>query len=572
MGVRDTAVSVIERFTGSDTRRQVSELSEQLGQATNNNELLAESIADLERSLSEPGWIRALAQADIEFAPEALAQLRAICRLYSIKNPLIKRGLGLRSAYVWGSGVEITARANGRQVGEQDVQAVINTFLTDPGNQRAVTGPEARDQLERSGLGTEGEVFIACFTLPLTGQVSVRTIAPDEIVDVATNPDDASEPWFYRRRWTESKLDLGSGTRITQQRERWYPCIDYQPKIKRPRIGQFEVAWDAPVLHVAVNRPRGWHRGIPDAYAALDWAKAYKEFLEDWARLMKSLSRYAWKATTKGSAASQVKAKIAAAPGTSTVTGGPLAAGATAILSPEAALEAINKSGATIDAESGRPLAMMVASALGVPVTMLLADPGQTGARATAETLDQPTELEMTQRRDLWGAVYQRLIRHVIASSTRAPQGALNGKVSLDPYGQETVILAGDTDQTVDIVWPDLDDTDVGVLVKAITEAAATGVMPPEEVLRLLLATLGVRNVDALVEAMLDDQGNFEWPNPPPMRAGGGNFGGDPNNPAALARGGGDPATAEPGSMAPDPNAEAFGDWESDDLDELDEG
>ena len=553
MGVRDTAVAILERFTGATTTRtQVSELREQLGQAANNNELLAESLADLERSLLEPGWIRALAQAEIEFAPEALAQLRAICRLYGIKNSLIKRGLGLRSAYVWGGGVEITARANGRQVGEQDVQAVINTFLTDPGNQRAVTGPEARDQLERSGLGTEGEVFLVCFTLPLTGQVSVRTIAPDEIVEVAANPDDASEPWFYRRRWTESKLDLGTGTRVTSQRERWYPCIDYQPKIKRPRIGMFEVAWDAPVLHVAVNRPRGWQRGIPDAYAAIDWARAYKEFLEDWARLMKSLSRYTWKATTKGSAAAQVRAKIATAPGMSSVTGEPLAAGATAILSPEAALEAINKSGATIDAESGRPLAMMVASALGVPVTMLLADPGQTGARATAETLDQPTELEMSQRRDLWGAVYLRLVRYVVAASVQAPKGTLKGKVSLDEYGRQTIILAGDTDQTVDVVWPDLDDADPAALVESITKAAGVGVIPPEVLLRLFLTAFGVRNVDTLVEAMVDADGTFIWPSPPSMGPS------SAANPAAIARGGGNPADAGPGSMTPDITAEAY--------------
>ena len=553
MGVRDTAVAILERFTGATTTRtQVSELREQLGQAANNNELLAESLADLERSLLEPGWIRALAQAEIEFAPEALAQLRAICRLYGIKNSLIKRGLGLRSAYVWGGGVEITARANGRQVGEQDVQAVINTFLTDPGNQRAVTGPEARDQLERSGLGTEGEVFLVCFTLPLTGQVSVRTIAPDEIVEVAANPDDASEPWFYRRRWTESKLDLGTGTRVTSQRERWYPCIDYQPKIKRPRIGMFEVAWDAPVLHVAVNRPRGWQRGIPDAYAAIDWARAYKEFLEDWARLMKSLSRYTWKASTKGSAAAQVRAKIATAPGMSSVTGEPLAAGATAILSPEAALEAINKSGATIDAESGRPLAMMVASALGVPVTMLLADPGQTGARATAETLDQPTELEMSQRRDLWGAVYLRLVRYVVAASVQAPKGTLKGKVSLDEYGRQTIILAGDTDQTVDVVWPDLDDADPAALVESITKAAGVGVIPPEVLLRLFLTAFGVRNVDTLVEAMVDADGTFIWPSPPSMGPS------SAANPAAIARGGGNPADAGPGSMTPDITAEAY--------------
>lgn len=260
---------------------------------------------------------------------------------------------------------------------------------------------------------------------------------------------------------------------------------------------------------------------------------------------MKSLSRYAWKATTKGSAAATVRARIAAAPSTSTVTGEPLAAGATALLSPDAALEAINKSGATIDAESGRPLAMMVASALGIPVTMLLADPGQTGARATAETLDQPTELEMSQRRDLWTAAYRRLVTYVIAEAVRAPEGALKGVLRRDSNGRETLALAGDTDPTVDIVWPDLDDADVGVVVEAITKAAGTGVVPPEEILRLLLTALGVRNVDALIEAMLDDDGEFVWPTGPPL----GGLGGQATD---LQRAGGDPAGAGPGSMTPD--------------------
>jgi hypothetical protein len=526
-------------------RAQVVALTEQLGQERNNTEILSESIADLERALIEPGWVRMLAQGDIEFAPDAMVQMRAICRLFAIKNPLIKRGLGLRSAYVWGGGLEITARANGKEAGEQDVQAVVNTFLDDPGNMRAVTGAEARDQLERSGLGTEGEVFMVCFTRPVTGEVSVRTISPDEIVDVICNPDDYSEPWYYLRRWTEDRFDTQAGTHKISQREQYYPCIDYIPKSRPSMLGQVAVRWDAPVLHVAANRPRGWKRGLPDSYAAVDWSRAYKEFLEDWARLMKALSRYAWKATTPGKAATQVKAKIAQAPSVSDFSGTPNAAGSTVILSPDAALEAINKSGATIDSESGRPLAMMVASALGVPVTMLLADPGQTGARATAETLDRPTELEMTQRRELWGGVYLRLIRFVIARSTQAPSGLLQGKATVDEYGRENVVLAGDTDQTVDVVWPELDDSDPAAMVESITKAAGVGVIPPEVLLRLFLNAFGVRNADALVESMIDEDGTFIWPSTPPM-------GGQGGAAANLARNGGDAATAGPGPMTPD--------------------
>ena len=72
-------------------------------------------------------------------------------------------------------------------------------------------------------------------------------------------------------------------------------------------------------------------------------------------------------------------------------------------------------------------------AALGVPVTMLLSDPGQTGARATAETLDLPLELEMRDRRELWGDAQRRILDYVITESVRAGKGALKGTVKTDP-------------------------------------------------------------------------------------------------------------------------------------------
>lgn len=523
---------------------EVAQLRTEVAVANANTGLVAESLSDLERQMSEPGWVRFAHLTEMEFSTTGMVQMRAICRLMSIANPLIKRGLNLRSSYVWGQGVEITARANGQDGdGEQDVQAVISAFLNDDGNQRAVTGAAARDRLEHA-LGTDGDLFIAHFTRPLTGQVQVRVIAADEITEVISNPEDASEPWFYRRVWYRNQIDPQSGTVSPQQQERLYPCIDYRPATRPRRLGQIDIAWDTPLLHVEVNRPQGWKRGIPDAYAAIPWARAYKEFLESWAGLMHSLARFAWRLTARGSTRAQAQARLAQAPQRDPGTGRALDVGATAITPTDATLEAIPKSGATIDAESGRPLAMMVAAALDVPVTMLLSDPGQTGARAVAETLDQPTELAMGQRRDLWAAAYQRTLRYVITEAVRAPQGALQGVIRRDPWtGQETVTLAGDTDQTIDIVFPDLDDADTAQVVEAIKKAADTGTVPPEVVLRLLLTALGVRDVDTIVEAMVED-GDFQWPTGPPLGGG--------QSAADRQRAGQDPADSGTGSMAPD--------------------
>ena len=49
------------------------------------------------------------------------------------------------------------------------------------------------------------------------------------------------------------------------------------------------------------------------------------------------------------------------------------------------------------------------------------------------------------------------------------------------------------------------DEVEAGSLVEALVKASTTGVIPPAELLRLLLSALGVRNVDTLIEAMLDE-------------------------------------------------------------------
>lgn len=515
-------------------------LREQLRVALDNEQLVKESFADLAAQLQDPGWIRLSAEFEQEFTAEGLKQIRAICRLFAIKNPLVKKGLSLRQAYVWGKGVEITARANGKQDdGEQDVQKVVETFLNATGNLRAFSGSAARERLERC-LGTDGEFFPTLFTLPTTGAVQVRIVIADEIAEVICNPEDRSEPWYYRRVWVQRTLEA-DGRTTDLQREQLHPDVDFRPKTKPGSLGRVKIAWDAPMMHVKVGDLEGWQHGIPDSYAAIDWALAYKVFLEDWARLVKSLSRFAWRLTAKGATRAQARTKLAAPPPRD-ASGRPADVGAVAMSPPDQVFEAIPKSGATIDSESGKPLAAMVASALDVPLTMLLSDPGQTGARAVAETLDKPTELGMRQRRDLWAAVYQRILQYAIAAAVRCPDGPLKGKITVDAYGGETVELAGDTDTTIDINWPDL-DTDMVKFVQAVVAADSTETLPPEQVVRLLLTALGVRNTDTIIDKLTGDDGEFLWPTRPGLAAG--------DNPADLARAGRDPAAIGSGPMDP---------------------
>ncbi|MFN2636893.1 MAG: hypothetical protein ABR585_07705 [Gemmatimonadaceae bacterium] len=472
-------------------------------------EHIQESMADLEARMNEPGWQQLTAQAEQEFSRDGLRQITAVCRVMAVKNPLIKRGLSLRTAYVWGQGVEISAR-------DEDVNTLIQAFLADPGNRRALTGAAAREENERA-LDTDGNLFWALFTNPRTGKVQVRSIPWDEIADVICNPEDASEPWYYKRVWNETEPDPITG-RSGGHRTVYYPALGYKPKGARPlrvrdsRGDMAEVMWDAPVYHMKVGGLKGWRFGLGVAYSAIDWAAAYREFLTDWARLIKALSRFAWKLTSKGSKQAAARTRIAAGPATDRYSGEAQHAGGTALMTPDMQLEAVPKSGATIDSGSGRPLAAMVATALDVPVTMLLADPGVTGARATAETLDTPTERTMELRREAWTETKQAILAYVIAEAVRAPQGVLKGTITRDETGRETVTLAGDIDTTIDVAWPDLDDVDVTTLVDAIVKADGTTYIPPLVIVRRLLEALRIRDVDSIIEQLTDENGNFKPP------------------------------------------------------------
>lgn len=463
-------------------------------------EFTQESLADVELALEDRGWIALSMQAAQEFTREGRRRAAALARILAIQNPLVKRGLAIRAGYIWGGGVTITAA-------DPDVNHVLQLFLDD--NRQSFSGSQAREEAEKT-LGTDGDNFRALPTSPLTGRVQVRTIDPCEIDQIICNPDDRDEPWFYLRRYVAQAAGTRYAGLINGQaahRSVLYPALGFKPSARVKSIDGFDVMWDTPVQHIAVNRVDGWSFGIGDAYAAIAWARLYKEFLDDWAKLTKSLSRFAWRLTSSkkaGAAGAAVKVRQAAAAVPSLGSD----AGATAVMAGSN-LESVSKSGATIDADSGRPIAGMIAAGLGVPVTMLLADPGVTGARATAETLDAPTRNEMTMRRSLWADKDRELFDYVIDQAVKAPKGPLKGAVAMDEYHREVILLANDADRAINIDWPSLDDVDVKVLVDAIVAADGTNKVPPLTIARLILQALGVDDIDAVLDEITDADGNF---------------------------------------------------------------
>jgi hypothetical protein len=334
-----------------------------------------------------------------------------------LKNPLIKRIVQVGALYVWGQDLSVTA--------DDAVQPVIDRFDAD--NDAILTGQQASSGLDVE-LRTTGNLFLAFFANPATGAVKVRQVPVEEIRAIVTNPDDRAEVWYYLREWSEQPIGGGPA----EKRKAYYPHLDYKPE-QRPaaietQAGTVEIRWNAPIDHVKTGAFPHWRWGVPEVYAAIDWARAYKQLLEDDATRSRALARFAWKATAPDKrAAVEVKTKLGTTLGAGTTETNPApAAGATAIVGGGRDLDPIRVAGSMLDPGHSRPARLMVAAAAGLPDTTLSGDVDQSSL-ATSQSMDRPTHLQFSEDRKLWTQKRARWYRFAIEADLAASSGLLRG-------------------------------------------------------------------------------------------------------------------------------------------------
>jgi hypothetical protein len=498
-------VGLLDRLRGNLTEAEPMVPRSELAAVSNEVEILQESLAGLESLAREDiGWRKLGMEQERTFTRAGLLQIQTNCLAAAIKSPLIGRGLRIRRNYVWGEGVEIAARVD--PDGDTKVNDHVQAFLDSADFQRILGSAQAREERELN-LGTAGEFFLLAIN-DGAGRVTPRLVPGAQVTDYIANPDDPTEIWFYRRDWTVTGINLANGQKVTQTRTEWHPTLDYRPPAgeRLDLIGMKPIRWDQPIQHCAVNSWTEAPWGLSDSYAAIDWARGYADYLNGWAGLMQALARYAFKATAPAKHAPKVRDALnRGQAGLDPVSGERRDVGGTVVMSSEGSMAPMHSSGATIDSGSGKPLAGMVAAALDVPLTMLLADPGSSGARAVAETLDKPLELTTKARQSVWGDWLRDLLRHVILVAVDA--GVLQGAIVQDGNRQRAD-LAGDSDGTIDINFPPIEDTDPQKVLEALVAADGLGV-PLHLIIRLALEALGVEDIDELIDDMTDERGNF---------------------------------------------------------------
>ena len=366
------------------------DFQEQLEVTLAENEMLRESYSSMAQALlafDDAGWNTANASGSGDgFTLNELKDAAKRIREQTEGNPLLKRGCGLRTSYIFGRGVSFS-----------DQPPRVQKYIQDYRNQEVLFSPEAQVINERANF-TDGQFFL----LANVATKQFQRIPFSEITAIVTDPDDAERIRYIRRTWTNKVQELSSGAAKETIKQVWYPVDTYEPENGRyvASIQGNPVDVGFRMFNFHVNRRAGQVLGVPDAFPALPWAHAYNEYLKDGSRMLKALSMFAWQLKSKTKAgATNAAAQIAT----------PKTAGSVAVTGADMDLTAMPR-GNNINLTDGRPLGSMVASALEVSVVALLSDPGSSGAYGTAQTLDVPTVKAMEARQHSWTLFYKRVL------------------------------------------------------------------------------------------------------------------------------------------------------------------
>lgn len=403
-------------------------------------EYLQESLADALMRIDNQGW-KPMGEDynGTEYPLDAAKRNSVITRALVTINPLVKRGMQVRTAYIWGNGVEFKGIEK------------YKDFAKNPVNKKYFLSPKAHAELEMCH-GTDGNFF----ALLTKSKKTVRRIPMHQITGTIANPECAEEIWFYRREWDVVESDAETDQQNGVSKVAYYPAADYDVANGKPRQWRGKpIYWDQAIAHSAPNKQTNWRWGVPDVLSVMQWAKAHKEFLETQASLVKSYARFAFKVTSPSTAGAKAAAtKVGQSPTLDPTTGEPNAVGAAFIASQGTTISAMGRTGGSVDFKAGLPLAGYVAAGLNVPLNELTADAGEAN-RASAETLTGSNEKIMMQRQDEHVDFFEMVFAY---------------------FGME-----------VEVIFPPITEEAVYRQIQAIVQAAGLNLLSAEEVREMIL-------------------------------------------------------------------------------------
>ncbi len=446
---------------------------------------------DVNFALEQTQWARLTNFAKLEYSRWGLTRIILLCRYYFMSDPLIRRGINLSVSYVFGRGVQIHSD-------DPPTNEAIEQFIAANPDTMSLLGMMRSERR----IQYDGNLFFVFFFHAKKGCVVLRKMDPLEVSDIVTDPEDVSCPWYYKRIWSAEVLDVNSGSVGTVTRTAWYPALDFERPADYPELINGEpVMWETPVLHIKEGEIDGWKFGVPPVYPAVPWARLYKEFLENWASIVRAFQSIAWSVTTEGG--QQAVQNLDTALKTTIGDGGfqpeynpPPVVGSVLTTGKGTTATPIKSSGYATSLEEGQRLGLQVGVALDLPETILFGR-ADVGNLATSQTLDRPTELKFKTRQEMWKEVYRKIITFSLIRGAQAPKAIM--AALREPGAKAPNFL---------VSFPDILEHDPVTMMNAIVAAATnngyslSGEIDPKTVAIMKLKELGVADAEHIVEAI----------------------------------------------------------------------
>lgn len=530
---------VIRSYLGVD--REIAELKSQFARERDQLEEAYESeMRMLQRQIEALGELSLNAvpnQDALAIPPERRKDEIKRARKIRASNPIAKRSVTLVVHYTLGDGVTVKAQD------PQFVGPVINEFWNDPDNKIALTSHEAMSELVDS-LMVDGELYLAFF-IGENGEVKVRTIDPLEIDDVITHPDDARRPLLYKRTFKRRTYDAKRDEYVidSQPRVLYYRDIENRFNEIDPDRDPIPVPANklapAYIYHVKINKQGKF--GSSELYASLEWARAFKTFMDDRVAINKAAAAITHVRKVAGTPEA-VRQAARAVPGqygdpSRFLPNGVARTTAAWVVNSDAIQDQWMKTdtGALNAIEDARMLLMIFGAGVGIPMHWL--GEGGDANLATAAAMNEPVIRQFQFWQQLWRGIFTVIFRVVILEAVR--HGRIPGEIIEDPergtlvyalkkYGEvDRGVPENDEEQKrweaernqpisdwVDIDFPPIILKDVKNELIAIE--ALGRLMPPgnleavKVIVSMALTALGINDVDKVMDQIFYD--GYELP------------------------------------------------------------
>jgi hypothetical protein len=473
------------------------------------------AFGDIELALQNIEWRREINISWMEFSRWGIQQIMLICRLYYIKNPIVRRLIDVSAAYVFARGVEITTS-------DEAANDEIKDFLQ---RNKSVFGQIALVESEKR-KDYDGNLFWCMFADKTdTGKMNVRLIDATEVQEIVTNPEDSDTPWYYLRTWTQKDFDPTTGNTSTVTQNRWYPALRYNPPVKPDTMRSFPVEWDFPVYHRKCGAVGKWAFGCPRAFPMMDWARESRRLLEACASIKQSLMQIAlvWKTKGGQQALEGIKQQVGTTVGPNSNlwdSNPPAVPGASVAMGTGTSVEAFKTQGAGGNPDDVRQYKLMCCMVAGVPETFL-ADVS-TGNLATATSLDRPTETIFLEKQEAWREDLVVIVGYMLEVASRATNNKLQESIGMGnkvriiecarkrgPRGEVVyeAFKEKSNDIEIQVNFPAIREGDIPALVDATIKAGTLGAaggqvlgIDEKELVKKLYDLVGIEHGDEIAE------------------------------------------------------------------------